>query len=203
MGTEIVDASPPPAIESSISPPPPPPPPSPSVLARYCGVRKDEIALADGAVFNLDNTSRAALVWLINGVEVPSPTREQLCNLGPEDMAIFLPATAKNDQFGFHFAGTPVWIGLTADPLDARTALAEYEISRPVYGAARALQPLFCVSPGEPLRQSVVDRLLEGLLVKAIGPDLAHRHSFHSHRITIATKLRAAGTSSYSPEAPA
>ncbi|MEM7516339.1 MAG: tyrosine-type recombinase/integrase [Planctomycetota bacterium] len=164
-----------------------------NALARYCGVRKDEVALADVSAFDLGRTSRANLLWRIRGVDVASPTAAQLRTLASDDMAIFVPATAKNDQFGFHFSSTPVWIKHTADPLDARDALAAYELCQPLSGPSRRYSPLFSVAPSQPLRHSTVDRLLQGLLTHVAGVDSVAQYSFHSHRITIASKLRKAG----------
>mmetsp|Transcript_17155 Transcript_17155/g.55728 ORF Transcript_17155/g.55728 Transcript_17155/m.55728 type:complete len:191 (-) Transcript_17155:270-842(-) len=100
----------------------------------------------------------------------------------------------RNDQFGFHFSATPVWIKHTADPLDARDALAAYELSQPLSGGARRTAPLLCVGSSQPLRHSVVDRLLQGLLTHVVGAAAARSYTFHSHRITIASKLRKAGS---------
>ena len=76
--------------------------------------------------------------------------------------------------------------------LDAFSALRGYELCSPVAGELRRHTPLFTrAHGGDALRHSVVDLHLKSLLSFRVGADEAKKFSFHSHRITIACKLRA------------
>ena len=163
-----------------------------NALARFTGVRKDEVSVAAPADFDLSRASRANLLWRIGGVDINSPTPEQLRNLADDDLAIFVPPPSKCDFLGYHWGGCPCWLAKSPDPLCARDALRDYELAHPVSGAARRTTPLFCAdTAGRPPLQSTIDRYLHARLDFVLGPELAAKHSFHSHRITLACKLLA------------
>ena len=154
--------------------------------------RKDEVSVPDGVAFDRARASRANILWRIGGSFVSSPTESQLRSLGSDDLVVFTPPPSKADPFGKHWGTSPIWIRRTSDALDAFSALRDYELCSPVAGELRRRTPLFTrAHGGDALRHSVVDLHLKSLLSFCVGADEAKKFSFHSHRITIACKLRA------------
>jgi hypothetical protein len=161
------------------------------------GMRKAEMTLAAGVAFDATFVSRKSLTWIIKGVPVASPTREQLSSLAAGDYCGITPGTAKNDPYALHFGWKPIWLPVHHAPTNAARAIADMLLAVPITNAAAASTPLFAVdSSGTPLRHGVADSTLSYLLKAALPGEDTSKWSMHSLRIGAASALLAAGASS-------
>lgn len=161
-------------------------------LQSETGFRVSEVA----GPFTTSALKRANLRWRFRGRIYESLTEEQLRALDEGDAAIIRPPPAKNDTFGAHFGGHPIW--LRYDPSVSHNAawrLAQYELVAPCTGD-RKEWPLFA-RDGRALAfsQDHAQKLLRGLLLSFKSNAEAQRYSVHSFRVYYACALLAAGYS--------
>ena len=72
-------------------------------------------------------------------------------------------------------------------------ALAALELALPVHGEARRAIALFVDDAGSPVTPARADRTLRSLLLAVVAPATAATFSWHSFRISFATRLQRAG----------
>ena len=143
-------------------------------------------------LFTKKGMSRSNLVWVIAGITLRDPSKEQLLAMVPGDFAMVKPPPSKADQWGIVWGNLPVY--LTYDPsqeVDAATSLRALELSYPVRGSElRKATPLFCDNDSKPLTGSFLDAYTKAALV-VIGSQV--QYSWHSFRAALACRLLAAG----------
>ena len=155
-----------------------------------------------GVAFNKTHMSRASLFWVIRGVVVSCPTAAQLRGLREGDLAGLIVAPCKNEPWGLVFMPHPLFFRFVPDILDnTAAALRDMLLACPVPDELMRTTPLFSEGPvaeggpQRPTRHGRMEKVLRGLLLALMAPDVARRYSWHSFRIGLACALRAAGAS--------
>lgn len=160
------------------------------------GFRKDEVSLeTEETPFPKTKMSRAHLRWRVAGTDRQTLTEQQLGQLRVGDMAIIIPATAKNDQTGVAFGNSPIYLHVDPrDPLCPATRLARMERLHPILDLEeRRATPLFSLPSRKPLYHSLVESALDTALATFLSKTERQNLSNHSFRIGLACALMAAG----------
>ena len=169
---------------------------------RFCGFRLDELARPQGQ----NDLTRGHLTWHLNGASVLSPTSQQLDELKDGDYAMIKPVPCKNDQFGHRFGAFPIYLTWRKEQNNPAQALANIEQKYPVESEMRAEVPLFCASMVKsvasntgwvttPFTKGGLSKVFRALMTDIVGLTQAQKHSMHSFRIDLATRLHASGAS--------
>jgi hypothetical protein len=136
--------------------------------------------------------TRASITYVIGGVQVTDPTREQLQQMRAGDVILIEPPRSKTDQFGEVHCPFPSAVPFNLQPNSAGFLIRQQDMDRPCRGAQRTSQPLFADAAGRPYTHSAMDALLDRMLTHCFGAGAPTRHSWHSMRIGLATALKAA-----------
>jgi hypothetical protein len=136
--------------------------------------------------------TRADVTYVIGGVVVTDPSREQLLQMRPGDAILIQPPRSKTDQFGEIHCPFPSTVPFNRTANSAGHMLYQQDLERPCRGARRASQPLFADAAGCPFTHAVLDTLLDRMMTHCFGRGVASKHSWHSMRIGLATALKAA-----------
>jgi hypothetical protein len=136
--------------------------------------------------------TRASITYVIGGVVVSDPTRQQLLHMHPGDVVLIEPPRSKTDQFGEIHCPFPSTVPFNLNPNSAGSIIRQLELDEPCRGTQRLAQPLFADEHGQPFTHAVMDTLLDHMLVLCFGMSAKTKHSWHSLRIGLATALKAA-----------
>jgi hypothetical protein len=151
------------------------------------GMRKAEVTSKTQALAKTD-LLRSNLTWIIEGVPVVDPSREQFESMTPrKSWAVLKPAPSKADPFGIVWGTLPIY--LIFDPtreVNAATSLRNLELHLPKHGADRRALPLFCDNNQKPFTGSAMDALLKKMR-EAVGCPV--QYSWHSYRAALACQL--------------
>ena len=154
------------------------------------GSRKSEMAV-EGLWKAACHLSRGSLLWCIAGVEVRSPTPQQLRQLTEDDYAILCPPPSKTDAFGVIWGDKPMYLPVRfTSAYCAALRLSELELLYPVAETDRLQVPLFCQEPNVPMTFSILERVLKDIK-DLIMPEVEDKSVFtyHSFRVLLATQL--------------
>ena len=163
------------------------------------GFRKAEWAVSSRA--GTTHMTCKQIAWLLPGDEVPvrRPSKEQLAAAlasGQDVWVLLYPVPSKCDPDGSKFCTKPVpFKHNAANPSEIVLLLAELENElwdAHLSDMQRAERPLFADMQGRPLLRSAMDSALHAALSLVVPPAVAKHISWHSWRIRLATKLRAA-----------
>ena len=96
------------------------------------------------------------------------------------------------DQFGEHHCTFPSSLRYDGSDTCAAGAIRQIELADPCHGDARSTRPLFADASGEAYNYRTLNEWLHKLLGAIIGSAAASTLSWHSFRIELACRLRAA-----------
>ena len=126
------------------------------------------------------------------------PTAKQLRGMGEGDCAPLTPPVSKADQFGEVWGGSTIYLPWEPVRLDAARAPAHLGLVSGVRPLGRKQTPLFKGERHQPLKHATLGKMLKAM-PQVVPPILgmpaadAHKHSWHSFRVTLACQLLAAG----------
>lgn len=135
---------------------------------------------------------RSHVSFIIGGVTCVDPSREQLMSMRTGDVVLLAPCASKPDQFGEHHCTFPSSLLYDGSPTCAAGALRGIELDFPCHGASRASMPVFADEEGRPYSYQTLNQWLNKLLTAVAGSAVASTMSWHSFRIELACRLRAA-----------
>ena len=128
-------------------------------LLAQTGMRKAEVALADGGTFGKFNISWDNVKWRVGGIVYPALTPALRNLMTDGDMLIVRPPPSKADPFALKWGISPMYLPYSESaPICAARAMADYEIARGPAAGRRAKTPLFAVASGAPLRRGNVSK---------------------------------------------
>jgi len=136
--------------------------------------------------------TREHVTFIIGGVIKIDPTVADLRSMRPGDTALLAPCASKPDQFGEHHCTFPSSLCYDGSATCAAAALRDIELAEPCHGAARATRPLFANEQGGAYNYRTLNEWLHKLLCALLGSAAASTLSWHSFRIELACRLRAA-----------
>ena len=136
---------------------------------------------------------RSHVTFLIGGIVRVDPTRGELLSMQAGDTVFLAACASKPDQFGEQNCTFPSTLRYDGTPLSAAGALRAIELDHPCRGSARARMPVFADEDGNPYSYSTLNGWLHTLMVAIVGSGAASTLSWHSFRIELACRLRAAG----------
>ena len=135
---------------------------------------------------------RSHVTFIIGGVVKVDPTRAELLGMKPGDTVLLAACASKPDQFGEQNCTFPSALRYDGSALCAAGALREIELDFPCRGAAREATPVFADENAKPYTYYVLNDWLQRLLTALVGSGVAGTISWHSFRIELACRLRAA-----------
>ena len=159
------------------------------------GFRKAEWAAASSGA--LSSLTYRQIAYCFSGSDLPvrRPTLSML-RAGCTDVWLYLyPVPSKCDPDGSKFCTKAIPFRLTPSD-DTVLLFIQEEIRMHEQGlsdAQRDAEPLFSSEPGVAFFRSAIDAALRDALLCFVSADRASTYSFHSWRIRLACKLRAAG----------
>ena len=139
------------------------------------------------------------IAYCFDGSDQPvrRPTMEQLQSLRGEVWLYLYPVPSKCDTTGKRFCTKAIPFRLNKDdPDDVVSLFIQEEIQmhrRGLSDAQRGVLPLFSNEDDSPLLASAMDRALRDALALFVPHDIASHLSWHSYRVRLACKLKAAG----------
>ena len=170
-------------------------------LLAQTGMRKAEVALADGGTFGKFNISWDNVKWRVGGIVYPALTPALRNLMTDGDMLIVRPPPSKADPFALKWGISPMYLPYSESaPICAARAMADYEIARGPAAGRRAKTPLFAVASGAPLRRGNVTKHFDAWMAqvgaaRGWASDESKKYSVHSFRVHLACALAAAGAS--------
>ena len=135
---------------------------------------------------------RSHVSFIIGGSIIVDPSRADLLRMAPGDTVLLAPCASKPDQFGERHCTFPSSLRYDGTPLCAAGALRAIELDFPCSGEARKSRPVFADASNQPFSYRVLNEWLHKLLVALVGNGVASTLSWHSFRIELACRLRAA-----------
>jgi len=135
---------------------------------------------------------RSHVSFIIGGSIIVDPSRADLLRMAPGDTVLLAPCASKPDQFGERHCTFPSSLRYDGTPLCAAGALRAIELDFPCSGEARKSRPVFADASNKPFSYRVLNEWLHKLLVALVGNGVASTLSWHSFRIELACRLRAA-----------
>jgi hypothetical protein len=156
------------------------------------GLRKGETT-SQTKHLNKRDMSRASISWLINGVNVTNPNRQQLLGMvNKRDYAVAKPPPSKCDTRGMVWGTKLMYFLYDENQLaGAAKALRQLELEFPVMGEARRTTPLFSSAEGTAMNGTVADKMLTAAL-RILAPKSFGQYSWHSFRRALACSMLAA-----------
>ena len=170
-------------------------------LLAQSGMRKAEVALADGARFGKFDISWDNIKWRIGGATYPALTPALRAQMRHGDFLIVRPPPSKADPFALRWGINPIYLPYEElAPICAARAVADLEILRRPPSGSRAKTPLFATAAGEPLRRNNVSKRFDAWMAdigaaRGWADGDSKKFSVHSFRIHLACALAAAGAS--------
>ena len=136
--------------------------------------------------------TRRHVTFKINGRIVIDPSRADLLGMRPGDLVFLAPCSSKPDPFGEEHCTFPSVLEYDGHETSAAGALRAIELEQPCSGADREERALFASPSGAPYTYGALNAWLHTLLRSVAGPGVASTLSWHSFRIELACRLRAA-----------
>ena len=136
--------------------------------------------------------TRQHVSYRIQGRVITDPSRAELLSMRTGDLVFLTPCSSKPDPFGEEHCTFPSVLEYDGTELSAAGAIRAIELDAPCSGAARASRPLFADASGKPYTYGVLNAWLYKVMRALAGPGVASTISWHSFRIELACRLRAA-----------
>jgi hypothetical protein len=158
------------------------------------GFRKAEVAFTHAESTPI---TRGAVSWIVQGVAVPSLTRQQLLGLREGDFVVLKPPPSKADPFALIWGNRPIYGAfLPNQKANMATAIRDLLVHVEVPALRWATTPLFVDNDLQPFSGAFIDATLRAAL-RSLGLSAteAAKYSPHSFRIYLACALKSAGKS--------